>query len=130
MCEAKEPRGRPTVITTLTNGVPSIKSADGRFTANFHGILQFDTGEYNQSSLGPIATDLRRSGPARRPRPSNVDLTYARELKNGDDFRRARIGVDGKAFGDWDYKLIFDFARFGRRERRPALRGLGAVFRA
>ncbi len=110
--EAKAPPP-PSVLTTLANGVPSIKSADGRFTANFHGILQFDAGEYNQSNLGPIATDLRRSGPALGASASNVDLTHARKLKDGDDFRRARIGVDGKAFGDWDYKLIFDFAGSG-----------------
>ena len=27
--------------------------------------------------------------------------------------RRARIGVDGTAFGDWDYRLIFDFGGTG-----------------
>jgi outer membrane murein-binding lipoprotein Lpp len=62
--QSKEP-APPSILTTLTNGVPSIKSADGRFTANFHGILQFDGGEYNQSGVGPLATDLRRL--ARRP---------------------------------------------------------------
>jgi phosphate-selective porin OprO/OprP len=113
--QAKEPPP-PSVLTTLANGVPSIKSADGRFTANFHGILQFDAGEYNQSSLGPLSTDLRRSGPALGASASNVDLTHARKLKDGDDFRRARIGVDGKAFGDWDYKLIFDFAGSGTED--------------
>ena len=113
--ESRQP-APPSVLTTLANGVPSIKSADGRFTANLHGILQFDAGEYNQSSLGPITSDFRRSGPALGASASNVDLTHARELKDGDDFRRARIGVDGKAFGDWDYKLIFDFAGTGTED--------------
>jgi phosphate-selective porin OprO/OprP len=113
--QSKEP-APPSILTTLTNGVPSIKSADGRFTANFHGILQFDAGEYNQSGLGPLTTDFRRSGPALGASATNVDLTHARELKDGDDFRRARIGVDGKAFGDWDYKLIFDFAGSGTED--------------
>jgi phosphate-selective porin OprO/OprP len=106
----------PSVVTTLTNGVPSIRTADGRFTANFHGIVQLDTGEYNQSHLGPTSTDLRRSGPALGASASNVDLTHARKLKDGDDFRRARIGVDGRAFGDWDYKLIFDFGGSGTED--------------
>jgi phosphate-selective porin OprO/OprP len=110
--QAKEP-APPSVVTTLNNGVPSIASTDGRFTANFHGILQFDAGGYDQSHLGPTSTDLRRSGPALGASASNVDLTHARDLKDGDDFRRARIGVDGRAFGDWDYKLIFDFAGSG-----------------
>ena len=100
----------PSVVTTILNGTPSIRSADGRFTANFHGILQMDSGGYIQSALGPLTTDFRRSGPALGASASNVDLTHARELKDGDVFRRARIGVDGRAFGDWDYKLIFDFA--------------------
>jgi phosphate-selective porin OprO/OprP len=110
--QAKEP-APPSVVTTIVNGVPSIASTDGRFTANFHGILQFDAGGYDQSQLGPTSTDLRRSGPALGASASNVDLVHARELKDGDDFRRARIGVDGRAFGDWDYKLIFDFAGSG-----------------
>jgi phosphate-selective porin OprO/OprP len=113
--QAKEP-APPSVVTTITNGVPSIASADGRFTANFHGILQFDAGGYDQSHLGPTSTDLRRSGPALGASASNVDLVHARELKDGDDFRRARIGVDGRAFGDWDYKLIFDFAGSGTED--------------
>jgi phosphate-selective porin OprO/OprP len=104
------------VVTTLNNGVPTIASTDGRFTANFHGILQFDAGGYDQSQLGPISTDLRRSGPALGASASNVDLTHARDLKDGDNFRRARIGVDGRAFGDWDYKLIFDFAGSGTED--------------
>jgi phosphate-selective porin OprO and OprP len=108
----------PSVLTTILNGHPSIASADGKFTANFHGILQFDAGGYDQSHLGPLTTDLRRSGPALGATTTagsgnTIDTSHARELKDGDDFRRARIGVDGKAFGDWDYKLIFDFAGSG-----------------
>jgi phosphate-selective porin OprO/OprP len=113
--ESKEPVP-PSALATITNGHPAIASTDGKFTANFHGILQFDSGEYNQSSLGPITKDLRRSGPALGASASNVDLIHARELKDGDDFRRARIGVDGVAFGDWDYKLIFDFAGTGTED--------------
>jgi phosphate-selective porin OprO/OprP len=113
--QAKQP-APPSVLASITNGVPSIQSAGGRFTANFHGILHFDTGGYDQSGLGPLSADLRRSGPALGASASNVDLTHARELKDGDDFRRARIGVDGRAFGDWDYRLIFDFAGTGTED--------------
>ncbi len=105
--------GPPAAIATINGGHPAIASADGKFTANFHGILQFDAAEYNQDSPGPLTRDFRRSGPALAASPTNVDLTHARDLKNGDDFRRARIGVDGVAFGDWDYRLIFDFAGSG-----------------
>ncbi|HXQ47145.1 MAG TPA: porin [Caulobacteraceae bacterium] len=110
--ESKQPRA-PTAVLSIANGKPQIASADGKFTANFHGILQFDAGQYFQDSLGPLSTDLRRSGPALGATAANVDLVHARELKAGTDVRRARIGVDGTAFGDWDYRLIFDFGGSG-----------------
>ncbi len=97
----------------IPNGRAGIASADGKFTANFHVVTQLDGGAYQQASPGPIATDLRRSGPALGASAANVDLAHARDLKSGDLFRRARIGVDGTAFGDWDYRILFDFGGSG-----------------
>ena len=104
---------KPTTTVTIAGGKPTIASTDGKFTANLHAILQFDAGQYYQSAPGPIATDLRRSGPAIGSSAANVDLTHARALRAGDDFRRARLGVDGTAFGNWDYKLLLDFGGSG-----------------
>jgi phosphate-selective porin OprO/OprP len=101
----------PAVV--IANGKPGIASADGRFTANFHVVTQLDGGDYFQGAAGPITTDLRRSGPALGSSAANVDLTHARQLKDGDLFRRARFGVDGTAFGDWDYRILFDFGGAG-----------------
>jgi phosphate-selective porin OprO/OprP len=101
----------PSATVSILNGKPSISSADGRFTANLHGIIQLDAADYDQASPGPTSSDFRRSGPAIGT-PS-VDAAHARDLKNGDVFRRARIGVDGTVYGDWDYRLIFDFAGSG-----------------
>ncbi|MGA0602332.1 OprO/OprP family phosphate-selective porin [Caulobacter sp. KR2-114] len=101
------------VVTTLAAGRPIWSTADGRFTTSVHAILQMDAGLYSQAAAGPIATDLRRSGPAVGASAGNVDLAHARDLKDGVDFRRARLGVDGTAFGDWDYRLIFDFGGSG-----------------
>jgi phosphate-selective porin OprO/OprP len=98
-------------IATIANGRPTIASADGKFTATLHGVMQLDTADYLQGSPGPLATDFRRSGAALGT-PS-VDAAHARDLKNGDVFRRARIGIDGTAFGDWDYRVLFDFAGAG-----------------
>jgi phosphate-selective porin OprO/OprP len=75
--------------------------------------MQFDAAQYDQESAGPLSSDFRRDGPALGASASNVDAAHARQLKDGDDFRRARIGVDGNAFGDWDYRLIFDFGGTG-----------------
>src|SRR6185312_12257562 len=105
--------GAPAAVATIANGHPSIASPDGRFTVNLHGILQFDAAAYDQAPPGPLASDFRRAGPALGGTASNVDNTHARQLKDGDIVRRARIGVDGVAFGDWDYRLIFDFAGSG-----------------
>jgi phosphate-selective porin OprO/OprP len=103
----------PSVVTTMTNGRPVFTSANGRFTTTIHGVMQLDTAAYDQRSPGPIASDLRRSGPALGASASNVDLAHARGLKSGTDFRRARLGVDGTAFGDWDYRFLLDFGGTG-----------------
>src|SRR4051812_25926665 len=92
----------------IANGKPGIASADGKFTANFHVVTQLDAASYFQKSPGNVAADLRRSGPAVGANIGNVDLTHARDLKGGDLFRRARIGIDSTAFGDWDYRILLD----------------------
>jgi phosphate-selective porin OprO/OprP len=97
----------------IPNGKAGIASADGKFTANFHVVTQLDAAAYEQKSPGNVATDLRRSGPALGSSAANVDLSRARALKSGDLFRRARIGVDGTAYGDWDYRILFDFGGTG-----------------
>lgn len=94
---------------TILAGKPSIQSADGRFAANLHGVMQFDTAGYFQDKAGPIATDLRRGGAA-------GDTAHARDLNNGTNFRRARIGIDGKLFGDFDYNVLFEFGGAGAED--------------
>ena len=103
----------PSAIVSIGNGKPTIASADGKFSATLHGIMQLDTADYNQRSPGPTSTDFRRSGPAIGASTSNAEAAHARDLKNGDIFRRARVGIDGVAFGDWDYRFIFDFGGSG-----------------
>ncbi|HWA61162.1 MAG TPA: porin [Caulobacteraceae bacterium] len=103
----------PSVVTTMASGRPVLTSADGRFTTTVHAVMQLDSALYSQGAAGPIATDLRRSGPALGATAGNVDLAHARSLKDGAVFRRARLGVDGTAFGDWDYRLLLDFGGTG-----------------
>ena len=94
---------------TIAAGKPSIVSADGQFSANLRGVMHFDAADYSQASAGPISTDLRRGAAA-------TDTAHARDLSSGADFRRARIGVDGRAFGDWDYNLVFEFGGAGEED--------------
>ena len=59
---------------SLANGRPTFSTADGQFTAALRGQLQLDTAAYLQPDAGPIATDLRRDGPALGASATNVDL--------------------------------------------------------
>jgi phosphate-selective porin OprO/OprP len=94
---------------TIIAGKPSIQSADGRFSANLHGVMQFDAANYFQDPAGPITSDFRRGASA-------TDTAHARDLNSGTNFRRARIGVDGKAFGDWEYNLLFEYGGAGEED--------------
>ena len=82
----------PTV--SIAGGKPSITSSDGAFTANIHAVMQLDAAWYNQDSgLGAS--------------------TVGRDLNSGTNFRRARLGVDGKAFKNFDYGVLLDFGGSG-----------------
>ena len=83
-----------TGILTMPNGKPAFATADGRFTGNIRAIIMFDAGKYFQkSNLPAVAT--------------------ARDLNGGTNFRRARFGVDGKLFKDFDYAIIYEFGGSG-----------------
>jgi phosphate-selective porin OprO/OprP len=92
----------------LNNGRPTFASGDGQFTASLRGVFQLDAAHYDQARPGPLATDFRRGsfGDA-----SEAD--HARDLNDGANFRRARIGIEGKAFGDWNYNFLYDFGGSG-----------------
>ncbi len=94
---------------TIVAGRPSIASADGRFSANLHALMQFDAADYAQKAAGPITSDFRRGAAA-------TDTAHARDLSSGSNFRRARLGVDGRAFGDWDYDLLLEFGGAGEED--------------
>jgi len=104
---------KPSALASIANGRPTISSADGAFSATLHGVMQFDAAQYLQPSAGPTSTDFRRDGPALGASASNTDAGHARDLKDGDLFRRSRIGIDGTVFSDFDYRLLFDFAGAG-----------------
>ena len=93
----------------FADGRPTFRTPDGNFTATLHGVMQFDSAVYDQDKSGPLSVDQRRDGPALGASTSNVDAAHARNLRDGDFFRRARIGIDGTAYGDWDYRILFDF---------------------
>jgi len=93
-------------VSSLDAGRPVLATRDGRFNANLLAVMQFDVANYFQPAAGPPATDLRRGGAA-------TDTAHARRLADGTNFRRARIGIGGKAFGDFEYTALFDFGGAG-----------------
>ncbi len=75
------------VHVTIDNARSAFTSADGRFMAQLRALMQYDTAYYSQSAKTSLATDL----------------------SSGTNFRRARLGLEGRAFGVWSYGFIYDF---------------------
>ncbi|OHB30257.1 MAG: hypothetical protein A2790_05460 [Phenylobacterium sp. RIFCSPHIGHO2_01_FULL_69_31] len=76
---------------TLSNGRPTITSADGSQKFALRGIVQFDAAAYDSRNTPPGATDLN----------------------SGTNFRRARLGVEGTVAKHWNYVLTADFGGSG-----------------
>ncbi|WP_394763042.1 OprO/OprP family phosphate-selective porin [Phenylobacterium sp.] len=91
------PPSGATVTPSLPNGKPALATADGRFTANIRAIVMFDGGKYFQKSN--LAAQV-----------------VGRDLNDGTNFRRARFGIDGKLFKDFDYALIYEFGGSGAED--------------
>ena len=108
---------------TIVAGKPSIQSADGRFTANLHAVMQFDAADYYQDNAGPAHRRLppRRRGDRHgaRPRPQLRHQFPPRAHRHRRQGLR-RLGLQRPA----------RIRRRGRGGRRPHPGALGAVFRA
>lgn len=88
--EKKEP------VWSLTNGRPTITSADGRYSLAVRAIGQFDNAYYSQ-----------------RKQAQQLAAANGPDLSSGQNFRRAQLGIQGKIFGDWSYQFNYDFAGSG-----------------
>lgn len=96
---------------SLANGRPTLSTADGAFTASIRGVFQLDTAQYDQDAAGPLASDFRRGSFA-----DATENDRARDLNDGANFRRARLGIEGKAFGAFEYNFLYDFGGSGNEE--------------
>ena len=103
--------GIPTTaaVARIDSGHPVISTPDGRFTASLIGVMQLDIADYFQRAAGSLDIDMRRAGAA-------SDTARARNLSDGSVFRRARIGFAGRAFGDFEYSVLFDFGGSGEED--------------
>ncbi|WP_454761644.1 OprO/OprP family phosphate-selective porin [Caulobacter segnis] len=80
---------------SIAAGRPTIASGDGAYSATLHGVMQLDAAQYFQDKGLPAV------------------LGNARDLNNGTNFRRARLGVDGKFAKYFDYSILLDFGGAG-----------------
>jgi phosphate-selective porin OprO/OprP len=77
------------VVVTMPNNRPTICTADQENCVAITSRVHWDVGGYDY-----------------RP---NTAATVPQKLDSGENVRRARIGIIGKFFGDWNYALIYDF---------------------
>ena len=94
---------------SIAGGRPTIQSADGQFSTSIHGVMQLDAADYRQRTPGVATVDFRRGGAA-------ADTAHARDLSSGTDFRRARLGVDGRLFGTFEYDVLAEFGGTGEED--------------
>ncbi len=80
---------------SIAAGRPTISSGDGAYSATLHGVMQLDAAQYFQDKGLPAV------------------IGNARDLNNGTNFRRARLGVDGKFAKYFDYSILLDFGGAG-----------------
>lgn len=84
---------------SITNGRPTITSADGRFSLALRVLGQYDTAYYMQDA-----------------RALKLPAANGPDLSSGGNFRRVYLGVQGTLFGDWSYNFNYDFGGAGGTE--------------
>ncbi|MBU4432903.1 MAG: OprO/OprP family phosphate-selective porin [Alphaproteobacteria bacterium] len=80
---------------SVAAGKPTIASSDGAFSIALHGVMQMDAAQYFQDKGLPAVI-----GPAR-------------DLNSGTNFRRVRLGVDGKFYKAFSYRVLLDLGGSG-----------------
>ena len=113
----KLPPAPNAVTPSLPNGKLAFATADGRFTGNIRSVMMFDTTHYFQRSAGCLTFDaVACPVPDERRGAGANDTAHARDLNNGTNFRRARLGLDGKVFGFIDYGVVYEFGGSGAED--------------
>ena len=85
----------------LDDGI-EFKSKDGNFKAAINGRMQVDSQVNVGDSLIPGCSKVTGF---------NNDSCTSNQLSDGVGIRRARLGVEGTFFHDYDYKFEYDFTR-------------------
>ena len=77
------------VVVTMPNNRPTICTADEQNCVSITSRIHWDVGGYDYHP--------------------NSAATSPQKLDDGENLRRARIGLIGKFFSDWNYALVYDF---------------------
>ena len=85
----KGPVAPSDVVVKMPNNRPTICTADDQNCISITSRVHFDVGGYDYHP--------------------NSAATVPQRLDDGANVRRARIGIIGKFFDDWNYALIYDF---------------------
>ena len=96
-------------VWSVVNLRPTVQSPDGRFSLSLRSEIQFDMANYFQDDPGALDVDFRRGSVGAGQR----EVNSARELSDGVNFRRAKLGVEGRFWRDFNYRLIFEFGGSG-----------------
>jgi phosphate-selective porin OprO and OprP len=76
-------------VVSMPNNRPTICTDDQQNCVSITSRIHFDVGGYDYHP--------------------HTAATVPQKLDDGDNLRRARIGILGKFFGDWNYALVYDF---------------------
>lgn len=87
--DIRRAQGEATQVT-VDNGRPTIRSANGDFSFAVRGLVQFDAARYGEDESAAGA-----------------------DLNSGTNFRRARLGIEGTVFTDWNWNLTGEFGGTG-----------------
>jgi phosphate-selective porin OprO/OprP len=85
----KGPAPLPETVVLMPNNRPTICTYDQQNCVAITSRVHYDIGGYDYHP--------------------NTLSTVPQRLDDGTNVRRARIGLQGKFFGDWNYSLIYDF---------------------
>ncbi len=80
---AQQEQIKPSDVKVTTKGGLKVETEDGQYSFSVFGRLMYDAAFYDQDKS---------------------------KMGDGQEMRRARIGVGGKVFADWEYKFEMDFA--------------------
>ncbi|WP_395671749.1 OprO/OprP family phosphate-selective porin [Phenylobacterium sp.] len=106
-----KPPGPMDAKATFNGGRPQLANAERTFTYQPRVQVQLDAAKYVQDTPRPLASDFRRGSYG-----DAGEAEHARDMSDGMNFRRVRLGAEGRFWTDWAYNLQLEFGGSGAEE--------------